>query len=159
LETYQRTLMTPAPFDSYLQGNDAALTVQQKVGLRLFIENGCGGCHSGPLLGATMNQKFGVAKDYWTATNSKHVDVGRFAVTRSDADRYVFRVSSLRNVARTAPYFHDGSVAQLRDAVRVMASVQLGRELSASDTEAIVVFLEGLTGPIPAHFAPPGHAR
>jgi len=106
-----------------------------------------------------MNQKFGVVTDYWTATKSKNVDVGRFAVTRDDADRYVFRVPSLRNVAKTAPYFHDGSVTQLRDAVQVMASVQLGRGLSTSDTDAIVAFLEGLTGPVPAHFAPPELSR
>jgi cytochrome c peroxidase len=155
LEAYQRTLVTPAPFDAYLRGDDAALTPRQKAGLSTFIANGCAGCHNGPLLGGRSNQKFGMVSNYWLATGSKVIDVGRQAITRDESDRYVFRVSMLRNVARTAPYFHDGSVPELRDAVRIMASVQLGRELSDADTAAIVTFLEALTGPVPTHFAPP----
>lgn len=155
LDAYQRTLVTPAPFDAYLKGDDAALTSQQKAGLRAFAETGCAGCHSGPLLGGTTYRKFGLVKEYWLATRSKNPDVGRFAVTNNEADKYVFRVPSLRNVAKTAPYFHDGSVTHLREAVRIMASVQLGRELDPNDADAIVAFLEGLTGSVPATFAPP----
>jgi cytochrome c peroxidase len=155
LEAYQRTLVTPAPFDAYLHGDDSALTMRQKAGLRAFLDFGCGGCHSGPLLGGTMNQKFGIVREYWSATQSKDVDSGRYAVTHDEADKYVFRVSSLRNVAKTAPYFHDGSVVDLRKAVQVMAAVQLGRELGIEDADAIVAFLDSLTGAVPASFTSP----
>jgi cytochrome c peroxidase len=155
LEAYQHTLVTPGPFDTYLQGDEAALTARQKAGLRAFIGNGCAGCHNGPLLGGNGYQKFGLVRDYWPATGSKEVDKGRYAVTGKEADRYVFRVQMLRNVAKTAPYFHDGSAAQLHDAVRIMAAVQFGRELDTAETDAIVAFLEVLTGPVPSHFAPP----
>jgi cytochrome c peroxidase len=94
-------------------------------------------------------------KDYWTETGSAEHDPGREAVTRNPADRHVFRVQMLRNVARTAPYFHDGSVADLREAVRVMAAVQLGRTLTAAETGAITAFLESLTGSVPAGFSAP----
>src|SRR5690606_30995165 len=118
--------------------DDAALTSHQKAGLRAFIDTGCAGCHSGALLGGTTYRKFGLVRDYWLATRSKNPDTGRFAVTKDEADKYVFRVPSLRNVAKTAPYFHDGSVKALREAVQIMASVQLGRELDPDDADAIV---------------------
>jgi len=95
-------------------------------------------------------------KDYWLETGSTKVDEGRFAATKKDEDKYVFRVPMLRNVAKTAPYFHDGSVAQLDRAVRVMASVQLGKTLDDATTQAIVAFLESLTGEVPSNYAPPG---
>jgi cytochrome c peroxidase len=155
LEAYQRTLVTPAPFDDYLRGDLTALTAKQKVGMRAFIANGCAGCHNGPLLGGASYQKFGLTRDYWLATGSKDVDLGRYAVTRDEADRYVFRVQLLRNVAKTPPYFHDGSVDDLHEAVRIMGTVQLGRELDTDVTDSIVAFLEALTGPVPASFAPP----
>jgi cytochrome c peroxidase len=155
LQAYQRTLVTPAPFDRYLQGQDHALTPLQKQGLRAFVDAGCAGCHAGPLLGGQQFQKFGITQDYWRETGSEPVDEGRFLTTRNPDDRYVFRVPMLRNVARTAPYFHDGSVGTLDAAVRVMAKVQLGRSLADGDTTAIVAFLESLTGEVPAHYAAP----
>jgi cytochrome c peroxidase len=155
LQAYQRTLRTPAPFDAFLRGDDAALDAQQRAGLVKFVETGCTACHRGPLLGGISLQKFGVVKDYWEATGSKEIDLGRYTVTKNDADRYVYRVPMLRNVAMTAPYFHDGSVARLDDAVRVMADVQLGRRLSDREVSDIVAFLGSLTGPMPAHYAPP----
>jgi cytochrome c peroxidase len=108
-----------------------------------------------------MFQKFGVVEDYWEATGSEPVDQGRAEVTKDPADLYVFRVASLRNVAMTPPYFHDGSVATLPQAVRVMARVQLGVTLNDTDTRDIVAFLESLTGELPTNFAkapvlPPG---
>jgi cytochrome c peroxidase len=157
LEAYQATLTTPAPFDRFLAGEDAALTKQQKAGMRSFIASGCAGCHGGPLLGGTSVQKFGVARDYWTETGSAKIDPGLYAVTKKEEDRYRFRVPMLRNVAKTAPYFHDGSVERLDRAVKVMASVQLGRELDDAATADIVAFLESLTGARPANFAPPSH--
>jgi len=155
LAAYQATLVTPAPFDRFLAGDDRALTDAQKQGMRAFIATGCVACHSGPLLGGTLHQKFGVLKDYWTETGSPKPDVGRFATTKKDEDKYVFRVPMLRNVAKTAPYFHDGSVATLDRAVRIMASVQLGKTLDDATAASIVAFLESLTGEVPAHYAPP----
>jgi cytochrome c peroxidase len=156
VEAYEATLVTPAPFDRFLGGDDGALNAQQKAGLRAFMANGCAGCHSGALLGGTSHQKFGLLKDYWSETGSAKIDAGRVAFTRKDEDKYVFRVPMLRNVAKTAPYFHDGSVQSLDKAVRVMASVQLGRTLDAAAAASIVAFLESLTGEVSANYAPPG---
>jgi cytochrome c peroxidase len=100
-----------------------------------------------------MYRKFGVAEDYWQATGSKVIDNGRADVTKNPDDLYVFRVASLRNVAMTAPYFHDGSVPTLSAAVKVMARVQLGATLGDAETNDIVAFLENLTGELPASFA------
>ena len=100
-----------------------------------------------------MYQKFGIVEDYWAATGSRAIDKGRADVTKDSADLYVFRVPSLRNVAMTAPYFHDGSVAALPDAVKVMARVQLGTKLSDPEVNDIVAFLESLTGDLPPEFA------
>src|SRR5688572_24403457 len=155
LAAYQATLVTPAPFDRFLGGDDRALTDRQKAGLGTFISSGCAGCHSGPLLGGTLFQRFGIVKDYWAETGSEKVDHGRYTMTKQEADRYVFRVPMLRNVAKTAPYFHDGSVDRLDRAVRIMASVQLGRALDDGAVAGIVAFLESLTGEVPAHYAPP----
>jgi len=153
---YQATLTTPAPFDRFLGGDDAALNAAQQAGLRAFMATGCSGCHSGKLLGGTMNQRFGLVKDYWLETGSTKVDVGRFAATKKEEDKYVFRVPMLRNVAKTAPYFHDGSVEQLDRAVRIMASVQLGKTLDDATVAAIVAFLGSLTGEVPVNYAAPG---
>ena len=103
-----------------------------------------------------MNQRFGLTKDYWLETGSAKVDLGRFAATKKEEDKFVFRVPMLRNVAKTAPYFHDGSVATLDRAVRIMANVQLGKTLDDATTAAVVAFLESLTGDVPANYAPPG---
>jgi cytochrome c peroxidase len=156
LEAYQATLTTPAPFDRFLAGDDSALRTSQKAGLRAFIANGCVTCHNGAHLGSTTMQRFGITKDYWLETGSEKIDTGRFAVTKKEEDRYVFRVPMLRNVAKTAPYFHDGSVDSLDRAVRIMASVQLGRTLDDSAVSSIVAFLDSLTGEVPANYAPPG---
>jgi cytochrome c peroxidase len=101
-----------------------------------------------------MYQKFGVVEEYWKETHSEPVDKGRFEVTNNAADMYVFKVPSLRNVAMTAPYFHDGSVGSLSDAVKIMAKVQLGKDMPAEDVKAIAAFLESLTGRLPADFQP-----
>jgi len=156
ISAYQATLVTPAPFDRFLAGDDRALSERQKAGMRRFIATGCSGCHNGANLGGHMLMKFGVTKDYWTETGSEKPDAGRFAVTKKEEDRYVFRVPMLRNVAKTAPYFHDGSVERLDRAVKIMASVQLGRTLTDTETGEIVAFLGSLTGEVPANYAPPG---
>ena len=155
LAAYQRTLRTPAAFDAFLLGDDSALSRQQLAGLEKFVSNGCIGCHNGALLGGNSLQKFGLVKDYWQSTGSTTIDLGRYNVTRKEEDKYVFRVPMLRNISKTAPYFHDGSVATLDAAVRVMADVQLGRTLPDADVADIVAFLGSLTGPIPNHYAAP----
>ncbi|HKU98621.1 MAG TPA: cytochrome c peroxidase [Vineibacter sp.] len=150
---YERTLMTPAPFDAYLTGDIQALGPSARAGLDTFISTGCVACHNGVGVGGSQYRKFGMLEDYWMATNSRIVDKGRIEVTKDSDDLYVFRVPSLRNVARTPPYFHDGSVFSLRDAVRIMARIQLGVELAETDVSDIVVFLESLTGELPATFS------
>jgi len=155
LQAYQATLATPAAFDRFLAGDDAALDGTQRAGLAAFMATGCAGCHNGALLGGTTLQKFGVVKDYWLETGSPKPDVGRYAATKKEEDKYVFRVAMLRNVAKTPPYFHDGSVATLDRAVRVMGAVQLGRALDDKTVRQIVAFLESLTGEVPANYAPP----
>lgn len=141
---FERTLVTPSRFDTFLAGDDSALSAEEKQGLVLFVQTGCTTCHAGAYLGGQMFQKAGLVKPW---PNQK--DPGRFEVTKNEADRMLFKVPSLRNVAKTAPYFHDGSVAKLDEAVKMMASHQLGRELSDEDTRAILAFLESLTGDIP----------
>ena len=153
IAAYERTLITPSRFDDYLAGDVAALSPAARAGLQTFIKTGCAACHSGVGIGGGMYQKFGIVEDYWTATGSRTIDKGRADVTKDPADLYVFRVPILRNVAMTAPYFHDGSVATLPDAVRVMARVQLGTKLSDLEVNDIVAFLESLTGDLPPEFA------
>jgi len=106
-------------------------------------------CHFGPYLGGQVYQKFGVLEPYWKYTKSELVDEGRYAVTKKEADKYVFKVPIHRNVAKTPPYFHDGSVDKLEDAVWIMGKIQLGKDLDRSQVEEIVVFLKSLTGKIP----------
>ena len=153
---YERTLVTPSPFDEYLGGKSDALTAEERQGLRTFIDTGCAHCHSGVGIGGDKFRKFGVAEDYWKATRSQEIDKGRIDLTKILADLYVFKVPGLRNVEMTPPYFHDGSVGALPEAVRVMARVQLGKTLSDQDTAAIVTFLKSLTGKLPEDFTRAG---
>lgn len=150
---YERTLVTPAPFDAYLHGDLAALQPAAQRGLETFIGIGCATCHNGVGVGGASFRKFGQVEDYWQATGSQPVDAGRYTVTRDPADRFVFKVPSLRNAAMTPPYFHDGSVATLASAVRVMARVQLGKTLTTAQVDDLVAFLHSLTGTLPADFA------
>lgn len=146
---FERTLITPAPFDKYLAGTVQALSEPERQGLRTFMDTGCGGCHNGAVVGGGMFQKFGIVEDYWKETGSKEIDKGRFDVTGNPNDMYVFKVPGLRNVAMTPPYFHDGSARTLPEAIRIMARVQLGKTLSDKDTTAIAIFLGTLTGKLP----------
>ena len=153
IAAYERTLLTPAPFDSYLRGDAQAISPVARNGLRRFISRGCASCHNGLGVGGQIFQKFGVREEYWKATGSSEVDKGRFEVTNDPADLYVFKVPSLRNVEMTSPYFHDGSVPALAAAVKVMARVQLGVALPDTEITEIIEFLRTLTGPLPASFA------
>ncbi len=146
---FERTLVTPGPFDEFVKGKATALTEQQKRGLKTFFDTGCMTCHFSPYVGGQMYQKFGVFEPYWKYTKSDPVDEGRFAVTKNPADKYVFKVPVLRNVAETPPYFHDGSVQKLEDAVMIMAKIQLMKDLTKEQAGDIVAFLKSLTGEIP----------
>jgi cytochrome c peroxidase len=156
IAAFERQLITPSRFDDYLKGNKEALSIEEKKGLSSFINVGCTSCHSGELLGGKMLQKFGVHKDYWHFTNSAHIDEGLFKQTKSDFDKFVFKVPSLRNIEKTWPYFHDGSVKDLEQAVNIMAEAQLNYKLSDSETKNITAFLKSLTGEIhPAYRSAP----
>ncbi len=156
---FERTLLTPSPFDKFLKGDAQALSKNAKLGLEKFINTGCAGCHNGVTVGGQSYQKFGITQDYWKVTGSTPKDAfggydkGRFHDTKNEADAFMFKVPQLRNVAVTPPFFHDGSVETLPQAVRVMAQLQLGKQLSDEDVMQMVSFLESLTGDIPADFA------
>jgi cytochrome c peroxidase len=148
LVAYELSLNTPnAPFDRFLRGDKQALTATEKEGYRLFKTYGCISCHQGVNLGGNMFQPFGVIGNY-LADRGKiaKADLGRFNVTNNTADRYLFRVPSLRNVAVTAPYFHDGSAKTLKEAITKMTKYQLGRPLPTEQIELIALFLRTLTG-------------
>jgi cytochrome c peroxidase len=146
---FERTLVTPSAFDAFVKGDIAALKEQEKRGLRTYMETGCMTCHSSTYFGGQIYQKFGLFGPYWKYTKSEPIDEGRYVVTKNDADKYVFKVPVLRDVAKTSPYFHDGSVNKLEDAVWIMGKIQLGKELNNSQVEEIVTFLKSLTGKIP----------
>lgn len=148
LASYERTLVSAnSRFDQYLQGNTDILTLEEKYGYQRFKEYGCISCHQGVNIGGNMFQKFGVMGDYFQARgNPTETDLGRYLVTKDEEDRNVFKVPSLRNVAVTAPYFHDGSAKTLEDAVDVMFKYQLGRVPSNDDKALIILFLKTLTG-------------
>lgn len=146
LAAFETTLTTPnAPFERYLKGDKIALTQQQIDGLKLFRRSGCIRCHSGNLLGGTSFQKVGSVRPYVTDNSSK----GRMDVSGKPWDEMMFKVPTLLNVERTAPYFHDGAVKTLPDAVKKMADIQLDMNLSEKQVEEIVAFLESLNGELP----------
>jgi cytochrome c peroxidase len=146
---FERTLVTPSAFDAFLKGDIAALNGQEKRGLRTYMQTGCVMCHFGPYGGGQVYQKSGIFEPYWKYTKSELIDEGRYVVTKNEADKYVFKVPIHRNVAKTAPYFHDGSVDKLGDAVWIMGKIQLGKDLSKPQVEEVVTFLKSLTGKIP----------
>lgn len=146
---FERTLITPSRFDKFVDGDIDALTDVEKDGLQLFISTGCTACHSGNVLGGNIYQKFGLFDDYWKHTKSTVIDDGKFSVTKNESDKYVFKSPSLRNIEKTYPYFHDGSVTDLKEAVRIMAKVQLNKELAEKDLNNLVAFLNSLTGKLP----------
>jgi cytochrome c peroxidase len=146
---FERTLTTPAPFDAYLKGDQGALDAKAKRGLKTFMQAGCASCHAGPYLGGQMYQRFGIVEPYWTYTKSAGIDDGRYEATKHEADRYVFKVPVLRNCAKTAPYFHDGAVDSLEQAIWIMGKVQLGRDLSRNQVKDMNAFLDALIGEIP----------
>lgn len=137
---FEKTLITPSRFDGFLRGNVNALSRSEKLGLKKFMEVGCTTCHNGVGIGGGMYQKLGLVNEYPTS------DLGRFEVTKNEDDKGTFKVPSLRNIEKTHPYFHDGSVTTLSEAVDKMAWHQLGERLSESDNKLIRAFLGSLTG-------------
>ena len=148
IEAFEATLITPAPFDAYLNGDDQALTFEQKKGLSLFMAKGCVACHNGVNVGGHGYYPFGVIERPGADILPEN-DKGRFAVTQTADDEYVFRASPLRNIAVTAPYFHSGKVWDLEQAVGIMGSSQLGEELNDEEVRLITAFMHSLTGQVP----------
>lgn len=135
IAVFERTLITPSRFDDFLKGNKKALSKEEKKGVELFVNKGCVSCHNGVAIGGGMFQRF----DYGT-------DNGRYEVTKDENDKKLFKVASLRNVELTYPYFHDGSVWSLEEAVKIMGKKQLGIDLNEEEVKYIVLFLKSLTG-------------
>lgn len=152
---FERKLITPSRFDEYLKGNKNALTVEEKKGLLTFITTGCTTCHNGSGVGGGMFQKFAVYGNYWDYTKSTKIDSGKVKITKLAGDRFVFKVPSLRNVEKTHPYFHDGSVSDLSEAVKIMAKAQLNKDLTDDEVKDIVTFLKSLTADIPQEYKNP----
>ncbi len=144
LGAFERTLASPSRFDAFTKGDAKALSEEEKAGFQKFLSVGCNTCHSTATFGGTEYKKLGHVKPY---PNLK--DNGRFDFTKQEADRFFFKVPSLRNVEKTAPYLHDGSIATLSETVKIMGEYQLGKDLSEADVASIVTFLKALTGETP----------
>ncbi|GGN03614.1 diheme cytochrome c5 peroxidase CcpA [Shewanella xiamenensis] len=146
IAAFEKTLVTPnSPFDQYLLGKQDAISSEAKAGYQLFKDKGCVSCHNGPAVGGTMFMKMGLIKPFHTNNPAE----GRKGVTGKDADKFVFKVPTLRNIELTYPYFHDGSVWTLEEAVNTMADIQLGQKLTDKETKEMVAFLNSLTGEQP----------
>jgi cytochrome c peroxidase len=160
---FERTMITPnSPYDRFVKGDETALDDQQQRGMQTFAAIGCTSCHSGPAFnGPPMPPGTGFFMKFPTFAENDYVtkydlvkDKGRFEVTKKDSDMHLFKVPTLRNIALTAPYFHNGSVPTLDEAVRVMAKTQLNQVLSDAQVQDLVAFLNGLTGAFPAQPLP-----
>ncbi|MGH8806325.1 MAG: cytochrome-c peroxidase [Noviherbaspirillum sp.] len=152
LALFERSLVTPSRFDAYLRGDANAISADEKLGYAKFKSYGCIACHQGINVGGNMFQVFGAMRPYPKKDgDGQEADLGRYQVTGRESDKYHFKVPSLRNVARTAPYFHDGSVQTLEQAVDVMFKYQLGRNAPQEDKALIVKFLHALNGEAPSH--------
>ncbi|MDB4945710.1 MAG: Cytochrome peroxidase [Labilithrix sp.] len=138
--TFERGLMTPGRWDHYLKGDKDALTAAEKEGLKVFLNVGCMVCHTGATLGGSMFERAGAVEPW-----PNQEDKGRARITHAPGDEMMFKVPTLRNVEKTAPYFHDGSATSLEEAVRLMGKHQLGLELGADEISSIVVWLKSLT--------------
>ncbi len=151
LAVFEETLVTPnAPFDRFLMGDKTAISQEAQAGYALFKSTGCTACHNGQALGGSSFQKMGLVKPY--ETNSEVA--GRSAVTGKEVDRFAFKVPTLRNIELTYPYFHDGAVWDLSEAVNIMGEIQLGRQFEQKETDQIVAFLKTLTGDQPSFSLP-----
>lgn len=146
---FERTLMPESRFDKFLEGDESALNEKEKRGLEGFIESGCITCHSGIAIGGQMLQKFGLFDEYWKQTQSEKIDLGLYEISENEVEKYFFKVPGLRNIEHTHPYFHDGSVADLKKAVEIMAELQTARDLSEGEIDDMVAFLSSLSADVP----------
>jgi len=144
---FERGLVTPDPFDSFLRGETEALSAEQRRGFERYVALGCASCHNGPALGGGTYEVMGFIEPYPDSS-----DLGLFELTKAEEDRMRFKVPGLRNIAKTAPYFHDGAIRELAEAVRLMAKHQLGVVLGEDEEQAILVFLDSLTGELPTDY-------
>jgi len=144
---FERKLITPSRWDKFLKGDQTALTAEEKAGFHTMVASGCQTCHAGALLGGNMYQKIGMVKP-WPDTS----DPGRSKVTKNEADKFMFKVPSLRNIEKTGPYFHDGKIATLKEAIAKMSEYQVGKTLSDADIQSIETWMKSLTGEIPADY-------
>ena len=145
---FERSLITPAPIDAYLKGDDTALTANQIAGYKLFQSYGCVSCHQGANFGGNMMQKFGAIAAFFSEKDQNLINNGRFNLTNNEDDKHVFKVPSLRNVELTAPYFHTAGAQTLDEAINVMGLNQLGRKIPDEDRAKIADFLTSLTGTV-----------
>ena len=150
IAAFERTLVAPSRFDRFLKGETEALTEAEKQGLHRFADTGCIECHNGHPVGGRLLQKVGIHHPY-----ENQVDFGRYGITGLEEDKFVFKVPMLRNVTRTAPYFHDGKMATLPEAIRLMAWMQLDKALGPEEIEEIVRFLSALEAEQPIHGSAP----
>jgi cytochrome c peroxidase len=148
IAAFERTLITPSRFDRYLRGQSDAITLKEKQGLYKFVETGCYACHSSYTVGGRIFMKFGMYHPY-----KNQMDLGRFEVTHQEGDKLVFKVPMLRNITLTPPYFHDGQVSTLPEAVRLMAWMQLDKPLSSHEIDEIVGFFPALEAENPVSIA------
>ena len=147
---FERKLVTPARWDKFLRGDQTALTNEEKAGFNTFAKAGCPTCHVGAYLGGNLYQRLGLMRPY-----PDQSDLGRFAVTKADSDKMFFKVPSLRNIEKTGPYFHNGKVVTLEQAIAHMGDYQLGRSLSPVEVQSIVAWMKSLTGEVPAEYIKP----
>lgn len=152
IAAFERQLLPISKFDKYLDGDESALNDQEKKGMTAFMDNGCITCHMRVAIGGQMMQKFGVYGEYQKYTHSKKVDKGLYDLTKKEGDQFIFKVPGLRNVEKTGPYFHDGSVASLKEAVQIMGKLQLNKDISGADADNIVAFLNTLTADVDAKY-------
>jgi len=150
IAAFERTLQTPGKFDKFLKGDLTALNEKELKGCKTFMETGCTACHSGSLLGGNMFQKYPLFGTHKELTGSTVDDPGKMQASKNEVDKYMFKVPSLRNVAETWPYLHDGSVKNLDKTIQIMAKGQLNKELTPQQNGEISLFLKALTGEIPS---------
>lgn len=157
IAAFERKLITPSRFDEYMAGDESALSDEEKRGLSAFIGLRCVNCHTTTTFGGSMYERRGFFNNFQEVSGSSSGDLGRFEVTGVPEDTLMFKVPTLRNIEHTAPYFHDGQVFDLREAIRIMGKAQLDHDLSEKQIDRVEGFLKTLSGSIPAKYkiAPP----
>ena len=157
IASFERELNTPSKFDQYLAGDDKALSKEEKEGLREFIDQGCIACHSGPMVGAAMMQKFPIFGKYEDYLGGE-IDYGKATETKKEIDNFMFKVPTLRNVEKTGPYMHDGSKTDLIEVIKLMSKAELNRDINDAQAKKIETFLKTLSGELDAKYkkAPEG---